>query len=159
VPQWGEHMITVESDVVIQKPVEEVFAFVSERSNESKWHTDIVEVRPAPDSRGSPGGNLSASWTLGSTWLVTVKFMGRKEYLVEITGVELNRQIQFTTLTGPVRPITTYLFETAPGGTRFIRHVEIPLHGVLRAMKPLMRKSVEKRNARFVENLKRLLEQ
>ena len=152
-------MISVENDVVIKKPVEEVFAFVSERSNESKWHTDIVEVRAAPDSHSSPAGDLSSFWTLGSTWLVTVQFMGRKEYLVEITGVEPNRRIQFTTRTGPVRPITTYLFEPASGGTRFIRHVDIPLNGVLRVMKPLMRKSVEKRNARFVENLKRLLEQ
>jgi hypothetical protein len=39
------------------------------------------------------------SW--GGTWLVTVQFIGRKEYEVEITGLETNRRLQFTTRTGP----------------------------------------------------------
>lgn len=152
-------MISVESNALIDKPVQESFAFVSDRTNEPKWHTDILEIRPAPDSRSRPGGELSPSWTLGSTWLVTVRFMGRKQYLVEITGLEPNRRIEFTTRTGPLKPTTTYLFEPAPGGTRFTRHVDIPTQGVFRVMSPLMRRSAQKRNDRFVENLKRLLEQ
>lgn len=35
-------------------------------SNEPKWHTDILQIRPAPDSRNRPGGDLPSSWTLGS---------------------------------------------------------------------------------------------
>ena len=152
-------MISADSDIVIDKPVEEVFAFVSDPSNEPKWHTDILEIRPAPDSRNRPGGDLPTSWTLGSTWLVAVSFMGRKEYLVEITGLEPDRRIQFTTRTGPLKPTTTYLFEPAAGGTRFTRHVDMPVQGAFRLMAPLMRGSVQKRNDRFVQNLKRLLEQ
>lgn len=148
-------MISVESHAVIDRPVQDVFAFVSDQTNEPKWHTDILEIRPAPDSPS----DLGSTWSLGSTWLMTVKFMGRKDYLVEVTALEPNRRVEFTTRTGALKPTTNYLFESAAGGTRFTRHVDIPLQGVFRIMKPLMRGMAQKRNARFVENLKVLLEQ
>jgi hypothetical protein len=34
----------------------------------------------------------------------------------------------------------------------------MPLHGPMRILAPLMRRDLEKRNARFVQNLKALLE-
>ena len=85
--------------------------------------------------------------------------MGRKQYLVEVTSLDQNRRVEFTTRTGPLKPTTNYLFESAADGTRFTRHVDLPLHGVFRVMKPLMRRMTQKRNARFVENLKHLVEQ
>ena len=71
-----EQMISVESDAVIDRPVQDVFAFVSDPTNEPKWHTDILEIRPAPDSlaalrvpgsSGVPGSLPSNSWVVNST--------------------------------------------------------------------------------------------
>jgi Polyketide cyclase / dehydrase and lipid transport len=126
-----------------------VFAFVADQRNEPQWHTDVLAIRPAAESVSG----------LGSTWLVTVKFMGRKEYMVKVTGFEPNRRVEFTTMQGPMKPTTTYLVEPADGGTRFTRHVDIPIHGPIRIMKPLIRRMAQKRNAGFVEKLKNLLEQ
>ena len=132
-----------------------MWAFVSDPRNEPKWHTDILEIK----SEADPSSGPPSSWVLGSTWLVTVQFMGRRDYVVEITGLEPNRRLEITTKTGAMKPIATYLFEPANGGTRFTRHVDLPLQGPLRIMKPLMRRNAQKRNANFVQNLKDLLEQ
>jgi uncharacterized protein YndB with AHSA1/START domain len=145
-----ESLVSVEAHAVIARPVEEVFAFASEQTNEPTWHTDILEVRPASGASGAGG--------LGSRWLVTVAFMGRNEYEVEVTGLEPNRLVEFTTRSGPLRPTTTYRFDPADGGTLFRRHVDIPVQGRFRLMKPVVARVARRRNARFVENLKRLLE-
>lgn len=151
--RWGMATTTVVSSDTIPQPTDDVWSFVSNPANEPRWHTDILQVRPAHD----PSGALPARWTLGSVWLVTVQFMGRRDYEVEITDVVPNERIEFTTKTGPMRPITRYLFEPSDGGTRFTRQVTMPLKGPMRALAPLLRRDLDKRNARFVQNLKGLL--
>lgn len=148
-------MIRVESSAVIGQPVEDVWAFVADPRNEPKWHTDILAIEPEVDRSSGP----PTSWTLGSSWLVTVKFMGRRQYLVEISALAPNHRLEITTKSGPMKPTATYLVEPANGGTRFTRHVDLPLDGPLRILEPLIRRDVQKRNATFVENLKRLLDQ
>lgn len=148
-------MITVESSAGISRSVEDVWAFVSDPTNEPKWHTDILDIRSEADPSTGPGD----SWVLGTKWHVTVQFMGRRNYLVQITGLEPNRRLEITTRTGPMRPIATYLLEPADGGTRFTRHLDLPLRGPFRIMTALIRKNAQKRNAEFVQNLKHLLEQ
>jgi hypothetical protein len=57
-----------------------------------------------------------------------------------------------------MRPVTTYRLEPADLATRFTRTVEMPLDGPMRLLAPLMRRNMQARNRRFVENLKRLVE-
>lgn len=142
--------ITAEAEAVIDRPVDEVFAYASDLTNEPHWHTDVLEIRRAADSPVEHG--------LGSRWVVTVRFMGRNDYDVEVTGFEPNRMVEISTRSGPLRPTTTYRFEPVGTGTRFRRHVHIPLEGRGQLMGPLMAASGRRRNARFVENLKALLE-
>ncbi len=146
--------ITAESSASIERPVQDVWAFVSNPSNEPRWHTDIVDIKSA----GDPAGHSPESWAVGATWLVTVQFMGRRQYEVEITAVEPMRRIEITTKTGPMKPIASYEFQGADGHTRFTRRVDMPLSGPMRLLAPLMRGDLRKRNARFVQNLKELLE-
>jgi uncharacterized protein YndB with AHSA1/START domain len=144
----GGVMIGIESTVVINRPVQDVFEFVSDQTNEPNWHTDVVEVRAAPDS---PKG-------LGSTTVWVIKFMGRKEYTVEVTGFEQNRRVELTTRAGLMKPTLTYRLEPADGGTRFTRRVDLQPGGAFRIMEPMMRGMVQKGNDRFVRNLKDVLE-
>lgn len=89
---------------------------------------------------------------------MTVQFMGRKNYEVEVTRKEDNHLLEITMTTGPMKPVATYLFEPSNGGTHFIRHVDVPMEGPMRLLRPLIRRNVEKRNEQFVQNLKSLLE-
>ena len=147
-------MISVEDSAVIDRPIADVWAFVVDPHNEPTWHTDILDIRPEAD----PSGQLPNRWHLGSRWLVTVQFMGRKQYVVEITGLEPNRRVEITTQTGSMRPIATYGFEPAGRGTRFTRHVDLPIHGAMRLLAPLVRRNAASGNATFVQNLKGHLE-
>ena len=146
-------MISVENSVLIDRHVDDAWAFVSNPRNESAWHTDILQVR-----RTAPGWESAESWLPGEEFYATVQFMGRKEYAAEITALEKGRRIEFTTKEGPFRPIASYLLEPVDGATRFTRHVDMPTPGLLRLMAPFMRRDLAKRNARFAQNLKKLLE-
>lgn len=141
-------MISAKHTVDIDKPTTDVFAYVSDQSNEPKWHTDVLEVRPQ--------GPIELGSTI--TWLV--KFMGKNQYVSKVTAFETPRRIELTTQEGPLKPILTHTFEPVNGATRYTRWVQIPLSGMFRLVGPLMRASgaARRRNARFAENLKQLLE-
>lgn len=149
--------VVAEAAVLIERPLEDVFAFVSDPNNETSWHTQILEVRPA--AGGAEQSGLPNSWTQGSTWTVTAGFMGRRmDGEVEVTRFEPDRLIEFTSRTGPLLPIATCLVERTDEGTLFTRRTEIPLKGIFRPMKPLIERDATKRQKRHVENLKRTLE-
>lgn len=146
--------IALASNATIKRPIEHVWEFVSNPRNEPRWHTDILAIRTATDPSSEP----DISWSRGSRWVVTVQFMGRRDYEIEITDVQPNQRIEISTMTGPMRPTASYKFESVDGGTRFTRSVVMPLSGPMRLAAPLMRRSMQKRNDGFVANLKHLLE-
>ena len=43
-------MISMEHSVVINRPIEDVFAFVADQGNEPKWHKDVLEAHPGDPS-------------------------------------------------------------------------------------------------------------
>lgn len=146
-----------EAKTLIERPVADVFSFVTDPNNEPSWHTDILQVRPAPgaDTASTP----ESSYHQGSRWIWTARFMGRQaEGEVEVTAFEPNRRVEFTTRAGPVLPVATCLLEPADGETIFTRRVEIPLHGSYRLAKPLIQRMAITGQQRYVANLKSILE-
>jgi uncharacterized protein YndB with AHSA1/START domain len=136
--------------VTIDRPVEEVFAYVTDTSNDPAWHTDVLEARKTSDG---PIG-------MGTKWHSRFKpSMGISEGDMEIVAFEPNRMEVMRGEVGPMQPTLTYLFETAGGGTRFTRRIQIKISGIMRVMEPLMWLMAPKRNAGFVANLKRVLEE
>jgi uncharacterized protein YndB with AHSA1/START domain len=143
-------MIDVANSITINRPVEEVFAYVTDTANDPAWHTDILEARKT--SEGAIG--------TGTTWHQRFKpFMGISEGTAEVAAFEPNRMEVLRGVAGPMKPTLTYLFEAADGGTTFTRRVHIEVSGVMRLMQPIMRMMVPKSNGGFVANLKRVLEQ
>lgn len=141
-------MISIESSTIIQRPVETVFAFVSDARNDPQWHTDVLEA-----TRTSEGPLGS-----GSTFCWIINFMGRKEMVVQITRYQPSHQVILQATSGPMLPTLTYTFTPADGGTRFTRHVDIQPAGLFRLMQPMMRSMIRKQNPNFLMNLKHALE-
>lgn len=142
-------MIDTSDSVTIGRPVEEVFAYVTDTSNDPAWHTDVLAARKTSDG---PIG-------VGTTWHLQFKpFMGVSEGPSEVIAFEANRKEVLRGEAGPMEPTLTYLFEPADGGTRFTRRVQIRISGWVRLMTPMMKLMVPKRNRGFVENLKQVLE-
>ena len=141
-------MIRAEASQTIERPIEDVFSFVTDPTNEPRWHTDVLEVHVDPNDGPAPGAS--------SRWVVN--FMGQKDMRMRIDELELGRKEVLQATSGPMLPRITYLFEPEKTGTRFTRKVEIQPAGLLRLMEPMIRTMVTRRNATFVGNLKRVLE-
>ena len=143
-------MITASSSVEIGKPVSEVYAFVTDCRNEPKWHSDSIEAEPIGE------GTLAVG--MKQRWLL--KFMGKREMVMEVTRLESNavEVLEARTALMGMAPTITYSFEQAGSGTRFTRSVQMDPQGVGKLMKPMMKGMVPKRNADFVRNLKKVLD-
>jgi uncharacterized protein YndB with AHSA1/START domain len=143
-------MIDTSDSVTIERPIAEVFAFVTDTANDPAWHTDILEARKT--SEGPIGS--------GTTWHLRFKpAMGVSEGDAEVVTFEANRTEVMRSMVGPMQPTLTYLFEPTDGGTRFTRRVQIKVSGMMRVMEPMMRLMAPKGNAGFLANLKQVLEQ
>lgn len=94
-------MAEFEQSVVINRPVEEVFAFVSDLENDPPW-TAAEEIRQT--SQGPI--------RIGTTFRQCDRFLGRRLNLtLEVTGFEPNRSIGLTTTSGPLSFTGTRIVE------------------------------------------------
>lgn len=122
-------MLDGENSTRIERPVEEVFAFVSDPTNDVKWHSTLL--RAWRTSEGPIG--------LGSTFKWDAKFLGRREADVEITTYEPNRAVATLVKSGWMQVVVTYLVAPENGATRITRRTDVPLPRLLRWLEPLVR--------------------
>lgn len=143
-------MIKLESTIVIQRHVNEVWNFVSDCTNEPKWHTDCISARVTSPLPLRPGSTQA--------WAMT--YAKGKEASLRVTALDPGRREQLETVSAPmnVKPTLTYTFEPAGEGTRFTRAMEFSPTGVTRLMETFLRRMMKKNNADYVRNLKKVLE-
>jgi hypothetical protein len=122
-------MLDGENSAWIERPVEEVFTFVSDPRNDVKWHWTVL--RAWRTSEGPIG--------VGSTFKWDAKFLGRREADVEITRYEPNQAVATLVKSGWMQVVVTYLVAPEDGATRITRRTEIPLPRLLRWLEPLVR--------------------
>jgi uncharacterized protein YndB with AHSA1/START domain len=143
-------MVDTSASITIHRPVEDVFAYVTDMTNDPAWHSDILEARRATER---PVG-------VGTKWHARFKpSMGISEGDMEVVAFEPNRKQVMQGEIGPMHPTLTYLLEPSDGGTTFTRHVQIKVSGVMKVMQPMMAMMVPRQNKGFLANLKRVLEQ
>lgn len=142
-------MIQLEDSIVIQRPIAEVFAYVSDLRNAPQWQTGLLEVRKISD--GALG--------VGSQFTFVRKFLGQRlEASNQFTRYEPLSLISFVTNSGPVHVENSYLFEAAPEGTRLTCKLEMRPQGFSRLAEPLIAASVRREMAAEFGYLKDLLE-
>ena len=144
-------MIRASASAVINVPPEEVFRFVIDPSNEPTWHTDVAEAELIGGGTFGPGRRVR----------YVFPFAGRRtEGSGEVVGFEPGQlvRLRFKGVPMDLDPVVTLAVEPAAGGSRFTRTVEIEPHGFKRLLAPLLGGFIAKRNAGFVANLKRRLE-
>lgn len=142
-------MINAEKSIVINCPVEEVFAFVGDQRNTPQWQSGLVEVKRLTD--GPPG--------IGTKHTFIRSFMGRKmEASNEYVAYEPGRVITFKTISGPVPLEASYLFESVAGGTNLTSRIAMDAKGLVSLAEPLIARSLRREmDAAFIA-LKELLE-
>jgi carbon monoxide dehydrogenase subunit G len=105
----GPEVIKVEREIVVDRPPEEVFAYLSDPDNIPEWQSGVLEARK--DSQGPMG--------VGARWREVRTFLGRRiEQTIEATAFEAGKEFSLEVVSGPVPFRIRHLFEAAGGGTR-----------------------------------------
>jgi uncharacterized membrane protein len=102
-------MITFDLVTLIDRPVHDVFTFVTNLNNMHRWQSTVQEIKPAS---GKPIG-------VGATFNVKGEMMGRSlEGLLEITEFEPDSKFGYKGKMGPVTVGATMTFRSAGTGTK-----------------------------------------
>ena len=142
-------MARAEISVIINRPVADVFAILSNPENNPKWSSGSIEAKMT--SAGPIG--------VGSTSRSVAKFLGRRiESELEITEFEANRKFAAQSKSGPFPFQASTTFEPADGGTRVSTTVEAEPGGFFKLAEPLLVKMAKRQFQGDLDNLKDLME-
>jgi uncharacterized protein YndB with AHSA1/START domain len=142
-------MAKIEVSTVINRPVEEVFAVLSNDENRPKWSSTTIEVKQT--SEGPIG--------VGTTWRGVDRIFGRRMERDSVyTAYELNRKITQQSTSGPVPFEVQSIYEPTAGGTRVIVIAEAQPSGLFKLAGPLLMRIRKRQFARDLANLKAMIE-
>jgi uncharacterized membrane protein len=142
-------MTKVEMSVVINQPIEEVFAFVADYENSPQWMAELVEAKQT--SEGPIG--------VGTTIRAVANPLGRRaESTQEVTEYESNSKVAIKSTSGPVASKDAYTFESVAGGTKVTRVVEAEMAGFFKLAEPLVVRMMRRQFETNFAILKDLLE-
>lgn len=123
-------MIVITDSVLIRRPLQDVFAFVSNLENLPQWAQGVQTVTRAP------AGPTAA----GTVFHVTGIMAGRQLSIdYRITACELNVALSATGRFGFLRFAETFRFEASADGTRVSMRNEMEPHGLFKLGTPLWR--------------------
>ena len=142
--------VRVEHSVVIERPVEQVFAALTDFENEPRWQPAVLE------SRHTPPGPVR----LGTRTFQARTFMGRRvKSTSEVTAYEPDH-LMVCTSTPDVSPAvqTTYRVERVPEGTRVFFTIVLETKGAFSIIAPLVKRGLTKDVVTRFQTLKGQLE-
>jgi uncharacterized protein YndB with AHSA1/START domain len=140
---------TFDNTVVIGRPIEDVFGFLSDLENVPKWNYAIVETRKV--SEGPIG--------VGAVYHQVRSVPSRSEERLEITTYDPPRQLEIRGQLGPFASRLFYALDTIPEGTRVTNTVELELGGPRRLLGRVAVPRVREAVAANLKKLKELLEE
>ena len=142
-------MARVEGEIVIKRPVADVFDFVADERNEPRYNP---RMRSAEQSSEGPIGS-------GTRFRTELETMGRTvPMIVEFIGYERPSRLASVTRSSMMETEGALTFESVPGGTRMCWSWDVRPRGALRLMAPLVGVIGRRQEQRIWGNLKRLLE-
>ena len=139
----------VHREIVIERPVAEVFDFVADQRNEPAYNPAMVGVEKLTD------GPIGA----GTRFRVTIAARRRPmDMLLETTEYERPTRLASTTSMAGARIDGTLTFEPAAVGTRMCWDWDMALQGVMRLLNPIVGWVGRRQEATIWAGLKRHLE-
>lgn len=139
-------MINIEKSVLINKPVQEVFALVTDGSKAPSWQGGLEAVE----------GNASS---VGDQYTEVRKFMGREmRSVMQITAFERDRKWAAKVVKGPVPYEVAVLFDPQDGGTKMTTRVEGEPTGFFKVAEGMFKSQLEKSLEEDTNRLKGMME-
>ena len=140
----------VEESIEINRPLQEVFYYVSDVGNYPQWMAHVLEVR-----QHIPGAPRQSD-----SFVVAIKSVGRRfETPYERTSYEADRRYTDRAVGGPIPNQRWHsAFQEVPGGTRFTRAVDVESSGLLRLLEPLQKRAAERQHKKDQPTHKHVVE-
>jgi uncharacterized protein YndB with AHSA1/START domain len=140
----------VTASVAIARPVEAVFAFMSNYEHDLQWRAGIIEMTQTPPGRPQ----------IGTQTREVARFFGQTTVTPgEVTAYEPDREIAFTGLmSGAIRVSGRRTVEPMGEDTRFVYQATVELRGILWLLGPLIAARLRKRVAGDLRRLKERVE-
>ena len=142
-------MIRFETGVVVNRPIDEVFEFVSNVENNPLWQSSVVEGRQT-----SPG-----PLGVGTTIMTVSRYLGlRIKTNWAVVGYEPNKKDVAKSISGRGQARGTWTFEPLANGTRVDLVAEMDLGRLFRIVEPMLKIIGQREIEKEFAALKELLE-
>jgi uncharacterized membrane protein len=142
--------VDVLSEVLIDRPCDQVAAYAADPSHAPDWYVNIDSVQWSTDP----------PLQVGSRVAFVARFLGRRlEYTYEIVELDPGHRLVMRTAEGPFPMETTYTWQPHPSGgtTMTLRNRGEPA-GFARIGAPAMAAAMRRANRKDLTRLKSLLE-
>jgi carbon monoxide dehydrogenase subunit G len=134
--------------VLIERPLHDVFQFVSDLEHIPQWNYAIEETRKMSD------GPLR----VGTTYRQVRSVPTRSEESLEVTELLQDRRFAVHGDLGPFQATLTYDFEDVGGDTRLTNRADLKAGGITKLVAPIASGRIREAVAANLGELKRLLE-
>jgi uncharacterized protein YndB with AHSA1/START domain len=126
-------MIKIEHSVVVDRPVEEVFAYATDVSEVPEWQTSALEAR------------VDGPMQAGATGAIVRKFLGRRmESTVRFDEYEPPRKFAIESTSGPVQFHVHQTYEPEGAGARINIVMEGEPGGFFKLAEPLVERAIRR---------------
>jgi uncharacterized protein YndB with AHSA1/START domain len=142
-------VITFETNVRIDRPVEEVFAYVSEPLNFPYWNSAVETMRKTSAGEDAVGSRYVMERELPT---------GRAINELDVLASEPPREFAIRATTGPTPFLYRYGFAAANGETIVHLDAEVDLPGLAAFLPPLARRAIKGGVDQNLATLKQILE-
>jgi len=115
-------MIKFDVNITIEKPVEEVFWFVAEGENGSRWNSAVKKVRKISEGPVNVGTKYSMVRELPN---------GSVENTYEVVEYEENNTLSIKIISGPTPFLYRYRFAPSGNGTKLSMNAEVDKEGLV----------------------------
>ncbi|MBI5304211.1 MAG: SRPBCC family protein [Chloroflexi bacterium] len=145
----GFEMMRIERSITLSRPVDQVFAFMTDLPNLARWQLGTVEMKEI-----TPG-----PVRVGTRVTMVRLFLGQcVESNLEITDLQPNKSFAMKTIARPMTMRLAYSFESVEGGTRLGMLGELDPKGFLKLAEPVATQELKRQLESNLDKLKRALE-
>ena len=142
-------MARAESSLVVNCPMDKVFALLADISRGTEWQSALLEVQLT--SNGPMG--------IGTTIREVRRLLGRNlETAFTVTEYEPDNRLRFKSTSGPIQMQAYFSLDATSEGTKVDMTVEAELTGVFKMTEPMVVFSAKRQMDSDLAKLKEILE-
>lgn len=142
-------MPVLQASTIINRPIEQVFAYVTDLRNNIQWMTGVIAAHM----------DVEDPIQVGSTYTFNMKTMGMKlETKGVVTAYESPRLYAWKATSGPFPMSGSTSLESTDGGTRVTDTIDAAPGGFFKLAEPLLMKQQQTQMEADLKKLKEILE-